>query len=254
MMYLQKLAVAVKVNGKVLREVGDTVYIPFGSEYSILIKNLESVKAVVTVSIDGTDVTDNKGLIVPPNSSIELEGFIKGKKVSNKFKFIERTETISNFRGNKIEDGLVRISFKFEKKVEYIQPAQQIYWTSAPYYNDLYRDYNGTHVTCSTDNGFGARAMANINSSGKLFSKKMSSNNDVGITVKGSESDQKFTKGSVDALENVEHVIILHLKGETEIKKVVKPLEVSTKFACDTCGKKNKSNNRFCGRCGTALF
>ena len=39
MMYLQKLAVAVKVNGKVLREVGDTVYIPFGSEYSILIKN-----------------------------------------------------------------------------------------------------------------------------------------------------------------------------------------------------------------------
>lgn len=254
-MYLQRLVTAIKVNGKVLREVGDAVYIPYGSEYTILIKNLESVKAVVTVSIDGTDVTDNKGLIVPPNSSIELEGFIKGKKVSNKFKFIERTDTISNFRGNKAEDGLVRISFKFEKKIEYIQPAPQIYWYSSPdYSNNLYNDYYGTHVTCNTNDSLGVRAMADINSSGKLFSKKMSFNDDVGITVKGSESDQKFTKGSVDALENVEHVIILHLKGENKNKQVVKALDVSTKFTCETCGKKNKSTNKFCGRCGTALF
>ena len=44
MMYNNKLVAAIKSNGKVLREFGEEVYIPFGSEYSILIKNLHSVR------------------------------------------------------------------------------------------------------------------------------------------------------------------------------------------------------------------
>ena len=91
MMYLKKLAVAVKVGGNILRENGEEVYVPFGSEYSIMLKNLESVNAVVSISIDGKCVTDNRELIIHPGASIELEGFIKNKKVSNKFKFIEKT-------------------------------------------------------------------------------------------------------------------------------------------------------------------
>ena len=48
MMYESKLAAAIKVNGKVLREFNkDTVYIPFGSEYSILLKNLNTKRAIV---------------------------------------------------------------------------------------------------------------------------------------------------------------------------------------------------------------
>jgi hypothetical protein len=35
MMYSNKLAVAIKANGKVLREFKDEVYIPFGQEYSL---------------------------------------------------------------------------------------------------------------------------------------------------------------------------------------------------------------------------
>ena len=130
-MYLQKLVAAVKVNGKVLRENDGTIYVPFNSEYSITIKNLESVKAVVSISIDGTNVTDNRELIVMPNSSVELEGFIKNKKVANKFKFIERTSAISNYRGNKLEDGLIRISFKFEKK----QPNVPIYYINSCFFS-----------------------------------------------------------------------------------------------------------------------
>ena len=54
MVYQDKFVVSVKVNGKVLREHDkDHVYLPFGSEYSILLKNLESRKALVTINIDG---------------------------------------------------------------------------------------------------------------------------------------------------------------------------------------------------------
>ena len=56
MMYGNKLAAAIKVNGKVLREFKDTVYIPFGAEYTILVKNLETKRAIVNIFIDGENV------------------------------------------------------------------------------------------------------------------------------------------------------------------------------------------------------
>ena len=40
MMYHKKLVASIRTNGKILREFKDTVYLPFGSEYSILLKNL----------------------------------------------------------------------------------------------------------------------------------------------------------------------------------------------------------------------
>ena len=76
-MYNAKLAVALKHSGKVLREFGDKVYVPFGAEYSILIKNMNSVRAEVTVHIDDTDVGGGTQFVIGPNESVELERFIK---------------------------------------------------------------------------------------------------------------------------------------------------------------------------------
>ena len=64
MMYNNKLAVALKANGKVLREQKDKVYVPFGTEYTILIKNLNTVRASFTIEIDGQDATQNVSLII----------------------------------------------------------------------------------------------------------------------------------------------------------------------------------------------
>ena len=58
-MYNQKLVASLKANGKILREFKDTVYIPFGSEYSFLIKNLNTTRALVNIFIDGEDVILN---------------------------------------------------------------------------------------------------------------------------------------------------------------------------------------------------
>ena len=93
MMYNEKLAVAIKSNGKILREFKDKVYIKFGSEYSIYIKNLNNLRALVNVYIDGTNVTSG-GLVVSANSEIDLERSLANNNlnVGNKFKFIERTD------------------------------------------------------------------------------------------------------------------------------------------------------------------
>lgn len=249
-MYNNKLAVAIKSNGKVLREFKDTVYIKFGSEYSFLIKNLNSVRAIVKVSIDGDETIPN-GLIVEPNSEVDLERWIKNGNLSegNRFKFIERTGSIEEFRGIKIEDGLIRVEFQFERP---LIKTTHTSWTQtypAPYYNN---DLRGVIYDswCVTDSGISASATttkASLNHNGTVV-------NDVGITVPGSKSEQKFNIGSWFPVEDEKHVMILKLLGETpDNRQVTESVTVKHKPKCTTCGVQNKANAKFCTQCGTAL-
>lgn len=134
MMYGNKLATAIKVNGKVLREFKDTVYIPFGSEYSILIKNLHTTRALIHVFIDGEDQTPD-GLVINNGKEIEFERSLKNRSLTegNKFKFIERTGSIEQHRGIKLEDGIVRIEYQFESPVV----RNPIWQVQDHYYNGL---------------------------------------------------------------------------------------------------------------------
>jgi hypothetical protein len=119
MMYENKMAVAILANGRVLREVKDTVYMPFGQDYVIRFKNMNSLRAMVRVSVDGQDATEGTSLIVPANGTVDLERFLKADNLEqgHKFKFIERTAKIEDGpRGIKVEDGLIRVEFEFEKQ------------------------------------------------------------------------------------------------------------------------------------------
>jgi len=118
MVYKDRFVAVIKCGGKVLREKDDTVTLPFGSEYSLLLKNLESRIAVVKVTVDGQDAIDGS-LILQPNSQCELEGFLKGHEVKNRFRFIQKTEEIVEHRGDRVDDGIIRVEYRFEKKVEY---------------------------------------------------------------------------------------------------------------------------------------
>ena len=103
-MYNEKLVASLKANGRILREFKDTVYVPFGSEYSILIKNLHTQRAVVNVFIDGVNQTPG-GLVVPAGQSIDFERSLANGSMTagNKFKFIERTAGIEQHRGVQLD-------------------------------------------------------------------------------------------------------------------------------------------------------
>ena len=77
MVYKNSFIVVVKCNGKIMREKDGAVTLPFGSEYSILLKNKNSRTAVASVEIDGEDVMDGHQYIVPANTTRELKGFLK---------------------------------------------------------------------------------------------------------------------------------------------------------------------------------
>lgn len=249
MMYNNKLVAVIKVDGKILRERGETVYIPFGAEYSISFKNLHSTDAVVDITIDGEDVLDGSSLVVRKNSDNSIEGFMKGNDVSHKFKFIEKTEQISEYRGDKISDGLIRIAFRFEKE-------KTVWFSSGGYYNrPSFRD-NDIRYGSSGDADW-----MRLQSRSVSYDSQVSSNvaqteqlNDDGITVKGGQSNQSFVTTTVGALEDREHVIVFQLKGETNTGQVIKqPILVKTKVRCETCGNMSVPKHKFCGNCGTSL-
>jgi hypothetical protein len=300
MMYESKLVASLKANGKILREFKDTVYIPFGSEYSFLLKNLNTTRALVNVFIDGEDMTPG-GLVLNAGQEVDLERSIKGGNLTegNRFKFIERTSAIEDGpRGVKLEDGLVRIEFQFEKPPMRVSDLPD--WQKKSIFGPMFGDHGGIVGSSNTSDNFrytGSRdtfTNTSYNVNGMLRSVDFSQNgqvtaqaasasidkycadngiinkmdahdgmatmdsyvpkNDVGITVPGSKSTQKFQTTYMNALEPEKHTIVLKLLGETEDNKpILKPVTTKHKPKCVTCGKQNKATAKFCTECGTAL-
>lgn len=258
MMYNSKLAAAIKVNNRVLKEYGDTVYIPFGSEYSILIKNLNSTRAVVNIFLDGENVVPN-GLVVDAGREVNLERWIKNGNLSegNRFKFIERTESIENGpRGIKLEDGVIRIEYQFE--LPPISISSMPTWQQ----NNILRGLDGYSISgsISTNSNWPknttlASGSSYVSPTGGMGSAQtLSYVNDTGITVPGSKSNQQFSTVYTGALESTKHSMVFKLLGDLgNNKPITKPVTVKAKPKCITCGKQNKAHAKFCVECGTAL-
>jgi hypothetical protein len=273
MMYNSKLVASIKANGKVLREFKDTVYIPFGSEYSILLKNLNTVRALINIYIDSDNIVPG-GLVLNAGQEIDLQRAIRNGNMTegNKFKFIERTGKIEVHRGVKLEDGLIRVEYQFEKVykrqdgIQWNQINIGAPYTGQPYNgnptwtvnNSVLRSSGHTHPgeACS-DMSYSATSMAvgsSITASASTQSFNASPQTETGITVAGSKSEQKFVTASWFATESEKHNIVLKLLGETEDNKAIRePITVKHKPKCNTCGHTNKATAKYCGECGTAL-
>lgn len=252
-MFKDNFIVAVKYNDSILREDGDTVTLPFDSEYSILLKNLNSKRASINITIDGEDILNGNSLVLKPNSVLDLKGFLEDDdEVKKKFKFIHKTKDIADYRGDRIDDGLIRIEFAYEKpqtnwywKVYGEELGTGWYWKT--YYKDDTSYYNrGTSYSSVKDSLPGTVMMMN-----SIVNDTPS--DDEGMTVKGSDTSQGFVSTYINELEPSQ-VIILKLKGITKDgKDIKKPITTKDKITCPTCGKTSKSDAKFCYNCGTAL-
>ncbi len=256
MVYRNSFVIAVKHDGKILRELREIVQIPFGAEYSILLKNLDARRCKVKMTIDDTDVLDNNSLIIDANSDMELKGFMKGNETTNRFKFIEKTKEISNHRGDKIDDGIIRAEVYFEK-----QNMNHLKWydnSKGPITRRFNNDsnypmyhYYGDIESHLPDNCNNYTYTANSNTYDIHIPES-----DDGITVKGNEVKQEFS--STYFGECVDKTVICiklsgYKIGAEKLKLNKKPIYVQKRFPCDSCGKVLKSSHKFCSNCGTHI-
>jgi len=285
MTYKDQFVVEVKCNGKILRVKDDLVSLPFGCEYSIYLKNLNSRKAIVNIHIDGQNVLDNSSLILEPNSSTDLQGSMSGSLVKNKFKFIQKTKEVQDHRGDRIDDGIIRVEFAFEKPSPKVILTEEhhhhhhdhdyYHYRPGPHwnYNDWFTgDSTIRYTSAMTVNDDGPVSTYNISSdmSGNdQVQSHMESNvtcdslgiqslgtpiDDEGITVKGSECHQSFNYGSIGALQEFE-VIVIRMKGFQGSSgfAIHHPITTKTRLTCSSCGKKSISSFKYCPNCGTYL-
>lgn len=268
MVFQKNFVVVVKCGGKVLREKeSNTVYLPFGSEFSLSLKNLYSRRASVLVSIDGADVLYGKSLILEPNSEVPLERFLKDNDQGNRFKFIQKTKEIADYRGDRIDDGLIRVEYRFEQAAPEVRIINDVHRNQWPWYPPVYPKWPygpwwpiityGTHTpTSSISGGGGSQVLCNCSANMGPVAESAQPAPEEGITVPGSMSDQRFQRGYIGVLEANSEVITLRLRGfkpDKEIQ-VKEPLTVKTKLACPTCGRFSKSSATFCANCGTAII
>jgi hypothetical protein len=277
MMYHKNLAVCIKTGGKVLREEGDRVTLPFGSEYSILLKNMNSVRLEMKISIDGQDVSEGHKFIMQPDSGFEIERFVKSLDRGNRFKFIERTQVVEEGRGIKAEDGLVRVEYWKEKttpapiyqSIVHV-PYYPTHWSNHwPVY--IWPTWSGSSIgtgnmstderhLCVTLNCNNVQSVGSDKElSGSVLRCSMASGlpvaNAAGITAPGSESSQKFHSTFGFPVEDHSEVIVLQLTGRRSNSKdrVEIPVTVDLKPICSICKKVGKASSKFCSRCGASL-
>ncbi len=268
MAYNQKLIAVVKCGGKILRETGDAVHVPFGSEYSILFKNQESRRVQISVSIDGEDILNGRMLIVEGNSEVELERFLENDNSrGRRFRFIKKTDEIIASRGDRIDDGTIRIEYRFEAKpaevvriettyvpnqwpVPYIPP----YRPQPPFFGWTINSAQGVYTVLGTSAGINALSLSNGCASAGANTTLPTPLPDEGLTVKGSESRQSFINAYMGTLENASHTIVLRLKGtSSDGVPLTKIVTTRDRIECPTCGNTSKSGRDFCWKCGTSL-
>lgn len=285
-MYANKFIACVKADGKVLREKGDEVYLPFGSEYTLYFKNENNRKVQINIEIDGQDVLFGDTLLLDAGKSMDLKGFVRDimGKDNRAFKFITKTAAISDFRGDRVEDGLIKITYQFEKEKSELESdsiKREFYfddvfhkvYTNSHNSNDFKdslkniiadetshsegfnRDLNSENIFFSSNGNISNTLNTSYTSDDnvKIRSLRSTISNDPGITVEGSATHQSFSTGFIGKLESNKYTMIFQLKGLTSNEQIDEPITVSSKKQCLSCGKKFKSTFEYCPHDGTFL-
>jgi len=267
-MYSKGFVVTIKNDrGQVLRESRDKeVFLPFNSNYSILLKNNNNRRALAEIKIDGTYVLGSQNIIVPAHGLVDLERFcIDGNlQEGRKFEFVKTTDgrvqdPTSNF------NGFVQIRFWLEKEQkmpDWVIPVVPVKPWNPPYIppytwgNSIY--YSNVQPTgisgistmskmCSFDGGTQPSTGQPVASCGSAQTFNFAE--DKGATVEGGYSSQSFTEGNIGELELNYTEIILKLKPSKEAVTV----KQTRKLYCSNCGDKVKLADKFCSKCGNKL-
>jgi len=119
-MYNSGFALTVRKDGEFLREKNSfgrrLVFLPFGSEYSLFLKNKTNKKAKFQVRIDGKlTAPDDNWYVIYPHNTFDLERFMLDGDHSSgeRFKFVNVHG--SGEEPGKAENGVITVTVKLEK-------------------------------------------------------------------------------------------------------------------------------------------
>jgi hypothetical protein len=290
-MYKNNFAASIKVYDSFIKEsVPGEVTIPFGSEYTIYMRNRDSRDVKVNVSIDGVDVLDGSSLIIHGNSFAELRGFMKKNRIINRFKFIQKSKKNmkKHNRVDEFDDGTIRIEYQFTKKIEEKNILNTIttlgcwrpWWIDSRDYPFIYTSsntkfgstYSNSSIFYENVNGKESYSTTFQNSTGENFSFKSDSPPQSMIAFAGMDSseaikqlsspkeDEGITVKGSKLNEKLKESWIGELESHKEvIVLILKGVNCSdsekeeVNLFCKRCGAEVDPKDNYCGSCGNKL-
>jgi len=260
MMHSNNFVLAVKHNGKILREnKNKQVFLPFNSEYQLLIKNLNKYrKAIANIEIDGMYISGSQEFQINANSTAIIERFILDGNLTQgrKFKFVEKYHPNVSDPTNK-ENGIIKVTFWLERVQYPIIPDYIISypntWEYYPYYPNMWEYYPYYVYNDNTNTNDGYKSEFNINStycsnSCTSPSKGITRSISPGATIEGDKSQQQFTE-TTKVYKDFATETILQL----QLMPFANSVTVNQPKYCPRCGAKQKYHNKFCPNCGLKL-
>lgn len=235
------------VDGQIRKELANgTVFVPFGSEYSIRFRNKNERRAVVKFKIDGENAS-NDGYIIDAYSHIDIKRYAH-KDCAFKFVSLDSQEAIDFGKNGSNEDklkGLIEANFYLEKKQQWCntvlsvnpQPSVNPPWGTAKYWQkrsissqldnvyfhntstcDTYT-YNPDTVSCKTPASDGATVEGNY--TGQSFQKTFTDLESDFVTLKLFLQGTKLEKNIKKEIEKENE----NLRKEIEKEKKQKELD-----------------------------
>jgi hypothetical protein len=300
-MHLNHLVVAVKkLNGDTLREsdvlsAGSnlpiaahaskraTVYLPFGTEYSLFFKNTADTRAVLDITIDGTNVLGGDRMVVEPHSESRLERFLLdgNLKSGKRFKFVALDDPgVQN--PSEPRNGLVEVVCQWEATVAPIQirqiPTPVFIWPEYfpvyrrppwkwqerwpeydPYYTDQRGNWSTSYSSCTVGAASNCVPMAQNASPVQCNALHVDLHASVpdtsvrrGATVEGSASNQQFSNVQTGTLlADTTTLRFQILAPATEDAPVT--VKETRKRECPKCTKLMPIQSTFCSNCGASM-
>jgi hypothetical protein len=177
------------------------IFMPFNTEYQLMIKNTSNNRLLLEIDIDGTNITQN-GLIIDKNNTSFIERFVSTNK---KFKWVQsHNEKVAD--PTNPENGIIKIKCYKEKEqtlVNWSSPLHNPINDYPPYNYPPTSPYIGTpepevwpHKTRRIS--FSSSTMGTLKGSKSLCMMKGDSSQNytaevnTGATVEGSQSNQHF--------------------------------------------------------------
>jgi hypothetical protein len=276
MAYDNNFVLCVLHNGSPVREIGNTVHLPFHSEYKVRLKNKHGhLKAKARVWVDGRKASNLGDLILHPGETLDLERFLDSSMTrGNRFKFVPLSDGRVNDPTDP-ENGIIKVEFYREK--EYRLRDHRIVDWPRPWpgpkgfgTGDYTNDIHWTNCSTRSSNGLigssggGGTSTSSTYYVGDAVPCSLGVADSAGATVEGSVSGQSFVYGSDFDTETFPVTLTLRVRG-LERGRWDDEFEVSTprphrrrrqrrmiKFCPNCGGRRHRQADHFCQRCGTA--
>jgi len=245
-MYSSNFVASVLVGGKIVREEGNTVKVPFGGEYCVRLRNKNNTLCIVDLYVDGELANTVGSLVLEGNSYYDVRGFLTKLGNHKKFQFVKLSDNRVRQPGE-LENGIIEARFYLQKQVERVKEViveRPIYiyndrlinpwfqWNQEKFYTDSTFTSPCIMPAGLLSANIVSEPASNYNCNGT--NSKCSN----GATIEGQQFSEQFETVRLD-VESKPTIIRIKLMGYQ-----------TDRNTCIYCQTRYERNDKYCKNCG----